>query len=52
MFAARRRLVEYYEAHRDIGGSGAVKPARRRFGHVAADIREGMVDEGYPFRSL
>ena len=34
-----------------IVGSGGVKPTRRRFGH-AADTREGMVDEGYPFRSL
>jgi hypothetical protein len=38
--------------HAVIGDSGGVKPARRRFGHVAAGIREGMGDQGYPFRSL
>ncbi len=30
----------------------AERATRRRFGHIAADTREGMVDEGYPFRSL
>ncbi len=38
--------------HAVTEGSGGVKPTRRRFGHVAADTREGMVDEGYPFRPL
>jgi hypothetical protein len=38
------RVLRINARHRGRG----VKPARRRFGHVAADIGEGMVDECAP----
>jgi hypothetical protein len=50
MVEYRRRLVDYYESTAVSEVSGGVKPTRRR--SVAADTREGMVDEGTPFRSL
>jgi hypothetical protein len=31
-----------------VGSSGGVRPTRRRFGHVAADTREGLVGECAP----
>ena len=41
-------LGRVLRVHAVTEGSGGVKPTRRRFGHVAVDTREGMVDEGYP----